>query len=63
MLAVFASACGIAVPAATCLGGLLGLAAAHGAVCLMHEPEKKTEKIVRAIAAAAFAAMAVCTVG
>ncbi len=61
VLAVFASAHGAAVPSATFFGGLFGLALAHGAVCLVHGQEE--EKIVRAIAAAAFAAMAVCTVG
>lgn len=63
VLAVFASAHGAAVPSATFFGGLFGLALAHGAVCLVREREAKTEKIVRAIAAAAFAAMAVCTAG
>lgn len=63
MLAVFASAHGAAAPSATFFGGLAGLALARGALCLVREHEAKTEKIVRAIAAAAFAAMAVCTSG
>lgn len=63
VLAVFASAHGAAAPWATFFGGLAGLALARGALCLVREHEAKTEKIVRAIAAAAFAAMAVCTAG
>ncbi len=63
MLAVFAAAHGAAAPWAAFFGGLAGLALARGALCLVREHKAKTEKIVRAIAAAAFAAMAVCTVG